>query len=197
MNNTACRKILYGGNKMIYDEKTVESREVYKGGIISVNVLDVVLPDGKRAKRDVVRHPGASVIIPLSEDSELYMVRQFRKPIERETLELPAGKLDSGEDPKECAKRELKEETGLEAEEMKPLISLYSTPGFSDEILHMFVATGLKEGKACADEDEFISWEKIPVKKLVDMVLNHEVTDGKTIIGILLAEKIVKGEIAL
>ncbi|MCR4435534.1 MAG: NUDIX hydrolase [Clostridiales bacterium] len=182
---------------MIYDEKTVESREVYKGGIISVNVLDVVLPDGKRAKRDVVRHPGASVIIPLSEDSELYMVRQFRKPIERETLELPAGKLDSGEDPKECAKRELKEETGLEAEEMKPLISLYSTPGFSDEILHMFVATGLKEGKACADEDEFISWEKIPVKKLVDMVLNHEVTDGKTIIGILLAEKIVKGEIAL
>lgn len=179
---------------MVYEEKTIGSKEVYKGGIINVDQLEVLLPDGRKARRDKVSHPGASVVIPLNENNELYMVRQYRKPIEQVTLEIPAGKLDQGESPEICAKRELKEETGLEAEEIKHLVSIHSTPGFSDEVLHMYVALGLTEGKSCSDEDEFISSEKFKVSKLVDMVLNHEITDAKSIIGILLADKIVRGE---
>jgi len=123
------------------------------------------------------------------------MVRQFRKPIEAVSLEIPAGKLDHGEDPKVCAERELKEETGLIAESLTHLVSIHSTPGFSNEVLHLYVATGLSEGESCADEDEFISTEKYTVAKLVDMVLRGEITDAKSIIGILFADKIISGKL--
>lgn len=180
---------------MIYDEKTISKKNIYKGGIIELDVLKVALPNGKEATRDIVTHPGASAVVPLNENGEVYMVRQFRKPIESVSLEIPAGKLDYGEDPELCASRELEEETGLVAENIKHIISIHSTPGFSNEVLHMFVATGLKEGTANPDEDEFISSEKIKVDVLIDMVLKHEITDAKSIIGILLADKIIKGEI--
>lgn len=182
---------------MIYEEKTVSKKDIYQGNVIKVGMLTVTLPNGKEATRDIVYHPGASVVIPISSDNELYMVRQYRKPIDKESLELPAGKLDQGEAPEICAHRELKEETGLEAGKMKHIVSVHSTPGFCNEVLHMYVATELKEGEACADEDEFISSEKIPVKKLVDMVLDHKITDAKTIIGILLADKLINGDISL
>ncbi|MCX8130189.1 MAG: NUDIX hydrolase [Clostridia bacterium] len=181
---------------MNYEEKTISTKQIYKGNVINVEFMKVCLPNGKEATRDIVRHPGASVVIPISDDGSLYMVRQFRKPIDQESLEIPAGKLDEGECPEECAKRELKEETGLESDNIKHIVSIHSTPGFSDEILHMYVAKGLKEGNSCADEDEFISTEKIEVNKLMDMVLRHEITDAKTIIGILFADKIIKGEIS-
>ena len=180
---------------MNYEEKTIGRKEIYKGKIIDVDLLTVELPNGKEAPREIVYHPGASVVIPISDDGQLYMVRQFRKPLDKECIEIPAGKLDPGEDPAHCAKRELKEETGLDAEKLKHIVSIHSSPGFSNEVLHMYVAMGLKEGESCADEDEFISSEKIHVDKLVRMVLNHEITDSKTVIGILLADKIVKGEI--
>ena len=182
---------------MNYEEKTLERKQIYEGNIIKVESLTVSLPDGKEASRDIVLHPGASVIIPISENGEIYMVTQYRKPIEKVSLEIPAGKLDKGEDPEVCAKRELKEETGLEAGTIKHLISIHSTPGFCNEVLHLYVAMDLKEGDSCADEDEFISCEKIPANKLLDMVLNHEITDAKTIIGILMADKILKGEIKI
>jgi ADP-ribose pyrophosphatase len=180
---------------MNYEEKTINKKHIYTGNVIAVDLLTVTLPNGKEATRDIVSHPGASVVIPLSNEGELYMVRQFRKPLESESLEIPAGKLDKGEDPFECAKRELKEETGLDAENVKHLISIHSTPGFCDEILHMYLATGLKEGTACTDEDEFLSVEKVHVNDLIQRVLSHEITDAKSIIGILLADKIMKGEI--
>jgi ADP-ribose pyrophosphatase len=172
---------------MNYEEKTVSERHIYKGNIINVDNLTVALPDG--------RHPGASVVVPLNEKGEVYMVRQFRKPIDAVTLEIPAGKLDPGEEPLVCAKRELKEETGLEAKEIRHLVSIHSTPGFSNEVLHMYSATGLSEGESCADEDEFISTEKYPVADLIDMILNGQITDAKTIIGVLLADKILSGKI--
>jgi ADP-ribose pyrophosphatase len=176
---------------MNFEEKTIGREHTYKGSIIDVETLEVVLPDGKKATRDVVLHPGASVVIPISDNGEIYMVRQYRKP----SLELPAGKLDHGEDPKVCAVRELSEETGLAADEVKHLISIHSAPGFSNEVLHLYLASGLKEGKAHSDEDEFVACEKYQINKLFDMILNHEITDAKTIVGVLMADRIIKGDI--
>lgn len=180
---------------MNHEEKTISTKHIYTGKVINVDLISVTLPNGKEATRDIVSHPGASVVIPINENNELYLVNQFRKPLERDSLEIPAGKLDKGEEPIECARRELKEETGLEAQQIKHIISVHSTPGFSNEILHMYLATGLTEGTACTDEDEFLDVSKLPIKTLIEKVLSHEITDAKTIIGILLADKIIKGEI--
>lgn len=180
---------------MNYEEKTVSEEHIYKGKIINVDLVTVTLPDGRQATRDIIRHPGASVVVPLDKNGEVYMVRQFRKPLDAVTLELPAGKLDPGEDPYKCAERELKEETGLNAREIRHLVSIHSTPGFSNEILHLYSATGLSQGETCADEDEFISTEHYPVSELTDMILNGQITDAKSIVGILLADKILSGKI--
>lgn len=178
---------------MDYFEKTLKTDEIYKGNIIKVQNLTVSLPNGKEATRDIVLHPGASVVIPINEHGELYMVKQFRKPLDLTTLELPAGKLDSvGEDPRVCAERELMEETGLRAESIDHLISIHTTPGFCNEVIHMYTATGLTQGEACTDEDEFLDVEKIHVSQLVDMILEHKITDAKTIIGVLLAERKIR-----
>jgi len=180
---------------MTYEEKTISRKNVYKGSIIDVDKLEVILPNGKKAGRDVVNHSGASVIIPLNKDGEIYVVRQYRKPIDSMLLEIPAGKLDPGEDPLVCAKRELKEETGLNAQNVNYILSIHSTPGFSNEILHIFAATNLSKGEACTDEDEFLTMEKIHINKLMDMIFCGEITDAKTIIGIFIAQKILNGEI--
>lgn len=175
---------------MKYEEKTLDIKDIYQGSVIKVQSHTVSLPDGKPAQRDIVLHPGGCVIIPINEEGELYMVRQFRKPLDKTTLELPAGKLDiSGEDPRECAKRELMEETGLDAEKIEHLMDIHVSPGYSNEVIHMYMATGLRQGASCTDEDEFLSVEKFSINKLVEMVLNHEITDAKTIIGILMADK--------
>lgn len=180
---------------MDYNEKTVSEEQVYKGNIINVYHTTVTLPDGRQATRDIVRHPGASAVIPVNEKGEVYMVRQFRKPLDAISLEIPAGKLDPGEEPAHCAARELKEETGLTAGRLTHLISVHSTPGFSDEVLHIFAATDLNEGESCADDDEFISTEKYIVGQLLDMIMEGRITDAKSIIGIFLAEKIINGRI--
>lgn len=185
----------YSDNSTKYEEKTKSRKHIYKGNIIAVEMATVELPDGREATRDIVLHPGAAVIIPVDKSGNIYMVRQYRKPIERTTLELPAGKLDQGEAPELCAKRELREETGLSASDIRHLISIHTTPGFCNEVIHVYLATGLYEGESNADDDEFISTEKVPAGRLIEMVLNHEITDAKSIIGILLAEKYLRGEI--
>jgi len=182
---------------MDYKETTISEKHIYEGNVIKVSMLNITLPNGKEATRDIVYHPGASVVVPMSDDGALYMVKQYRKPIDQVSLELPAGKLDPGEDPRTCASRELKEETGLDAEEIKHIVSIHTTPGFSNEVIHMYVARGLKEGDPCADEDEFITSEKFKINTLIQMILNHEITDAKSMIGILLADKIIRGEIII
>lgn len=179
---------------MKYEEKTISEKHIYKGNIINVECVTVTLPDGRQATRDIITHPGASAVIPINEKGEIYMVRQYRKPIEAVSLEIPAGKLDHGEDPQVCAQRELKEETGLSAKNITHLVSVHSTPGFSNEILHLYAATGLSEGESYADADEFISTENYTIAQLEDMVLKGEITDAKSIIGILLADKIINGK---
>lgn len=178
---------------MEYTEKTLKTEDIYHGNIIKVQNLTVSLPNGKEATRDIILHQGASVVIPFNEKGELYLVRQFRKPLDTTTLELPAGKLDSPtEDPKVCAERELMEETGLRTGKLEHLISIHTTPAFCNEVIHMFTATDLSQGDSCTDEDEFLSVEKIHVTQLVDMILEHKITDAKTIIGILMADRLMR-----
>jgi ADP-ribose pyrophosphatase len=182
---------------MNYYEETINEERKYSGNIINVNKATVVLPNGKEATRDIVRHPGASVVVPIADNGELLLVKQYRKACEMVSLELPAGKLDNGEDPGICAGRELTEETGYKAGNMRKVMDIHSTPGFSDEVLHMYVATELKEDVACPDEDEFISCGRYTIDECIRMVTMGRITDAKTIIGIFLADRILKGEYKL
>lgn len=180
---------------MNYEEKTISEKHIYSGNIISIKLATVALPDGRQATRDIVNHPGASAVIPLNENGELYMVRQYRKPLNEVSLEIPAGRLDPGEDPLLCAKRELGEETGFTAGRMTHLASIHSTPGFSDEVIHLYAATALCAGESHTDTDEFISTEKYSVEELVSMVQKGDITDAKSIIGILFADRIINGKL--
>ena len=166
-------------------EEFVSSKEIFKGKIIGVQVDTVRLPDGKTAKREVVKHPGAVVILPLTDQREVVMVRQYRHATGEILLELPAGKRDGEEEPLTCARRELEEETGYRAKEMRVLTAFYTSPGFCDELIYLVMAKGLLKGEACPDDGEFIDVITLPLDKAVSMVLNGEIRDGKTGFGIL------------
>ncbi|MEN6459836.1 MAG: NUDIX hydrolase [Syntrophomonas sp.] len=165
-------------------EKTIDSQEIFTGRIIKVRVDTVTIPDGKQSTREIVEHRGAVAIVAVYEDGNICMVRQYRKPVEKVLLEIPAGTMENNEDPLECAKRELAEETGLRAEHWEKILFYYSAPGFSDERLYLYLATGLTAGVTNLDSDEFIEVEKIPLKKAYDMIFDGTIIDGKSIIGI-------------
>lgn len=172
---------------MDYYEKTISTELMYKGNIINVERLTVELPNGKIATRDVVRNPGASVIVPVTDNGEIVMVEQFRKPNEKTFIEIPAGKLDAGEEPIKCAERELKEETGYTAKELKKILTLNPAPAFADEVLHIYLATGLSRGEAHPDEDEFISARTYKIDEVLNMIDEGQITDSKTVAGVLFA----------
>jgi ADP-ribose pyrophosphatase len=167
-------------------EKTLESKMLYRGKVINLRLDSVELENGGTSLREVVEHPGAVGIIALKENGDIVMVKQYRKAVEQVLLELPAGKLEKDEDPMDCAARELMEETGYCAENLSYLISFYTSPGFSDEVMHMFIATGLKQGNKNPDEDEVVETVEISRRKAMEMVLKGEIRDVKTITGILL-----------
>lgn len=166
-------------------EKTLSKNYVYKGKIINLRVDEAELPNGRKTKREVVEHHGGVCIAALTEKDELLFVRQFRYPYMEVLLELPAGKIDPGEDPLECGKRELKEETGTTAESYCSLGKLYPSPGYTGEIIYLYLAKGLSYGDLCPDDDEFLEVERIPLEKAAQMVLNNEITDAKTQIAVL------------
>jgi len=163
----------------------LHSRPVFSGKILNLRVDTVLLPDGRTATREVVEHSGAVVVAALNEAGEVIMVRQFRHPVGRVLLELPAGKLDAGEEPLACAKRELLEETGYEAEEWVPLYRFFSTPGFSTEEMHLFLATNLRKEEQQTDDDEFIEVVTVPLKQTLEMIERGDVCDAKSIVGLL------------
>ena len=173
---------------MEYYEKTISTELKYKGNIINVEKLVVELPNGKLASRDVVRNAGASVVVPIIDD-EIILVQQFRKPPEKVFIELPAGKLEYGEDPAVCAARELKEETGYSAVKLVKILELYPAPAFSDEILHIYLATELTKGEATPDEDEFISAKAYKLAEALSMIDEGIINDSKTVAGILFASR--------
>ncbi|AKX94287.1 NUDIX domain-containing protein [Neomoorella thermoacetica] len=173
-------------------ETRIASERIYEGRILNLRRDRVRLPDGHEASREVVEHPGAVAIIALDNDKNIYLVRQYRYPIERVTLEIPAGKLDSGEEPLTCAQRELAEEVGLAAAEWKPLLTFYSTPGFSNEIMHLFLATGLRSHREKADDDEFLEIVRVPLAEAAAMALRGAIQDAKSIAGIMAATCILQ-----
>lgn len=167
-------------------EKQLKAEYIYKGKIINVRLDDAELPDGKTAKREIVEHPGGVCVAALTDQNEILMVRQFRYPYSEVILEIPAGKRNSpDEEPLLCGKRELKEETGAEAENFIFLGELYPTPGYCGEILYMYAATKLTFGDTNPDEDEFLEVVRIPLDKAVDMIMNNELKDAKTQAAIL------------
>lgn len=177
---------------MEYFEQRIDRDDKYHGIIVDVHLDHVRLDDGSIARREVVEHPGGVTILPVDEAGNCYMVRQFRYPAGHMMLEAPAGKLEYGEDHRECAVRELSEETGFTADELLYLGGFYTSPGFSSELLHIYLALGLHAGESHLDEGEFLNVEKLPLQELVDMVMANQVEDAKTIIAVLKAEKVLK-----
>lgn len=171
-------------------EHVLSEDVAWTGRIFNVDRLRVELPDGRNAIRDVVRHPGAVAIVALTDDGRICLVRQYRTALGRVTVEIPAGKLAPGEDPLECAARELEEETGMEAEKIAFLTTIASSDGFCDELIHIYMATGLTFTKSSPDADEFINVDLVEVGQLVDAVLDGRIEDGKTVVGALLCDAI-------
>lgn len=173
-------------------EQNVSSEHVFDGIILHIDHLTNRLPNGKLAKREVARHIGAAAVLPVDDDGTVYLVRQFRAPVDRVLLEIPAGKLDyKGEDRLEAARRELREETGLSAESWVHLNDMLTTVGFCDECIAIFLARGLSSGDSHPDDDEFLNVVKMPLSEALDMVMNNEITDAKTVCALLMAQRIL------
>ncbi len=173
-------------------EKTIRSEDIFEGRVIRVKKDTVKLPNGNISTREVVEHPGGVAIVPIDSEGNVYMVRQYRYPLKRLCLEIPAGKLNYGEDHRECGLRELSEETGMEPGSFDYLGVFCPSPGFCQELIHIYLATGLRAGKAHLDEDEFLEVEKYPLSELIQMIQDGKIQDGKTVIGLLLAKEVLQ-----
>lgn len=168
------------------EEKTLNSKPIYKGKIINLRIDEVLLPNGRKTKREIVEHNGAVAILPIIDENNFLLVKQFRKPAEKTLLEIPAGKLEQGEGIKKCAIRELKEETGYESKNLRKLTSVYLAPGYSSELIHIFVAENLKKTSPEPDADEFIENIIIEKKDALNKILSGGINDSKTIVAIML-----------
>ena len=174
-------------------ETRIDGKIAYDGHFLKIACDTISLPDGKVTEREYVKHPGAMVILPLLDDGRVLLERQFRYPLDRVFIEFPAGKLDAGEDPLACAKRELQEETGYTATGWTFVCTIHNAIAYSDERLELFLARGLTAGEAKLDEGEFLETFTATVPELVEMVRTGKITDVKTVIGVFWLEKIVAG----
>lgn len=174
-------------------ETKISSEDIFDGVLLHVKRDTVKLPNGDTATREWIKHQGASSVIPVFPNGDIILVKQYRYPIGEVTLEVPAGKLDApDEDPLVCATRELSEETGYEAEHVEKLTTIATTVGFTNEKIHMYMATGLTPGKAHPDEDEFINVVRMPLTQAVQMVLDGKIFDAKSVASILMLERRLK-----
>jgi ADP-ribose pyrophosphatase len=177
-------------------ELTLLKRDIlYTGKVFDMIVDQVEYPSGKKGVREIARHPGGAVVVPLFDTGDILMVRQLRYPLGKHILELPAGKLDKGEDPSHAALRELEEETGWTAEKLEKLTSIYTTPGFCDEELHIYLARGLRvspQGHKREEGEQTMTLHTIPLRDAVAMAYTGELKDSKTVIGLLLADRFMK-----
>ena len=173
------------------EEKRIDGQLIYDGTIVHLYKDDVCLPDGKRAIREVIRHQGAVCVVAVDSAYNIYLVKQFRYPFLAVTTEIPAGKLDKGEKPLEGAMRELREETGIIADNYRYLGALYTSPAIIDEVIHMYLATGLKFEKQELDEDEFVDVVKMSMNDCVKHILEGNIPDAKTQTAVLKAKMVI------
>lgn len=178
--------------KNLLKETTIKSEKIYEGKIIKVRVDTVELPNKGYAKREIVEHSRGVGMVAITENNEIYLVKQYRKPIDEVIYEIPAGLVEANEDIKEAAIRELQEEVGVKPKDIELITEAYVSPGFTDEKLSIFYATNLENSKLDLDDTEFLEVVKIPLKQAYEMIENFEIYDAKTIIGILYAMKKVK-----
>jgi ADP-ribose pyrophosphatase len=170
----------------------ISSRRIHTGKIISLDSDTVRFPDGSVGELEMIRHPGASAIVPFlsdatGDDPQLLLIRQYRYAADQFLYEIPAGRLDPGEEPRDCARRELREETGCSARQIDFLFTMFTTPGFTDERIHLFMATGLERGDAAREADEFMTMETVTLSKALRLIKEGEIKDAKTALGILFA----------
>ncbi len=168
------------------EEKTISEEIIFKGRVVALSVADVRLPNGQTAKRELIKHPGAVGIIPLTHDGKIVMVEQYRKPLEKTVVEIPAGKMELNEPKEETARRELEEETGYKVSSMELLTSFYTAPGFADEIIHIYVARGLHKQKSplTQDEDEFINVLEVTLDEAKQLIEEASICDAKTMFAV-------------
>lgn len=159
-------------------------KNIYKGRVVNLSLETVTLPNGVTVEMEVVHHPGAVAIVPTRDDGSVLLIRQYRHAVGGYILEIPAGKLDPGEDPKGCAARELEEEIGFRAASLERLVTFFTTPGFTDEVIHIYKATGLTPGRQNLDRDEVLDVVELPLKKAIGQILDGTIRDAKTIIGL-------------
>jgi len=158
--------------------------QIYKGKIIDLSVETVTLPNGATADLELIAHPGASAVVPLKDDQSVVMIRQYRHAVGGYIYEIPAGKLHPGEDPRECAIREVEEEVGYKVGALEPLLSFFTTPGFTDEIIHIYLGKDLTPGKQDLGEDEVLEIIEMPLVNTIELINDGSIKDGKTIIGV-------------
>lgn len=177
---------------MLYEEKTMKSDKVYEGKILNLKVDTVEMPDKKYSKREIIEHPGGVAMIALTSNDSLILVKQYRKAVEDFLIEIPAGKLELNEEPRETAIRELKEETGMESNKLTYLSEFYTSPGYCNEKIHLYLAEDLKKVDYEPEPGEFLEVLEFEIDELIKMVKMGEIIDSKTIIGILTAKKIIE-----
>ncbi len=172
---------------MTFEEKTLSSEMIYKGAILNLRRDKVEVINGKISHREIVEHNGGVAMVAVKDDGKVIMIKQFRKPIEKVIMEIPAGKIEKGEEPYSTAVRELKEETGYTANKIEFLTKFYPTVGYSSEALHIYLCTDLIAGETEFDENEALDIFEIDLDELFKMAVNGEIEDGKTAIGIMQA----------
>ncbi len=177
------------------EEKEIKRERIYQGSLLSVRKDTVELPSGKKSTREIVEHPGAIAIVAITKDKELVLVRQFRKPTEGILLEVPAGVPEKGEAGEDCARRELEEETGFHAKKVRKIWEGYTSPGYSNELIQYYLAEEMTPLKQKTEEDENIEVDLIDLDLCVDMLKAGKIRDNKTMIGIVIADMVVKGEL--
>ena len=179
---------------MKLEEKTLKSITCYHGIIVNTRLDQAELPDGSLALREVVEHPGGVAVLPLEADGTVWCVRQFRYPFSELLLEIPAGKLEPGEEPENAARRELSEETGLTAGKLEYLGRQYASPGYCGEVLHIYLARDLTHGEAHLDDGEFLNVERHPLEELTDLALAGQLPDTKTAVAVLKTKLLLQRE---